>query len=231
MDTTTSAFNINTWRPSWEQSPEFSNLLRPYSTAKVVYNERRPRPELWDICDGCILWLPPKQEIPEILDSKLSSRNPGFFDHPILVLKIDITGPQDATVHFVKMTSLRKRSLKTINPSSRDQYLPVFPTAPHPTSGLLLHLENEKPNRGMVDNSYISTNEGVFSLDYRALRCYSANQKADGYRHRLSRESFDQVTRELAYSSSTWIETGELWEEFIRRNVPDKVAKALDSGV
>ena len=83
----------------------------------------------------------------------------------------------------------------------------------------------------MVDNSYVSTSEGVFSLDYRALRCYSASQKADGYRHRLRKESFDQVTRELGYSSGTWIETGELWEEFVRKYVPGGVEKAFDSGI
>lgn len=235
MDTTTSASNIDTWRPSWERDPEFSNLLRPYSTAKVVYDGTRPRPELWDICNGCILWLPPKQDVHEdvheILDSKLSIRPPGFFDHPILVLKIDIKGPQDATVHFVTMTSLRKRSLEKRHSYFRDHYLPIFPAAPHPTNGLLLHLENKRPNRGMVVNSYVSTNGDVFSLDYRAVRCYSAGQKADGYRHRLRKESFDQVTRELGYSSSAWIETGELWEEYIRKYVPGEVEKAFDSGV
>ena len=72
----------------------------------------------------------------------------------------------------------------------------------------------------MAENSYVSIGEGVFSLDYRALRCYAAGQKADGYRYRLSEESFDQVKRALDYSSSAWIETGRLWEEFLKQHVP-----------
>lgn len=228
MDTATSASDKGIWRPSWEQNPQISHLLRPYSTAQVVYDGSRSRPELWDICNGCILWLPPKVDVGEILDPRLSSRDPGSFDHPILVLNIDITGPRDATVHFVRMTTLRKRSLEHIHPSYRNQYLPVFPAAPHPISGLLLHLENEKPKRGMMENSYVSLQEGEFSLDYKAVRCYSAGQKADGYRHRLTKESFDQVMRQLGHISSPWIETGGLWEEFIRRHVPTGVEKGVD---
>ena len=71
----------------------------------------------------------------------------------------------------------------------------------------------------MVDNSYVSIGEGMFSIDYRALRCYAVGQKADGYRYRLTEESFDRVTRALEYSSSAWIKTRELWEEFIERHV------------
>lgn len=228
MDTTNSASNSDTWSPSWERHSEFSNLLRSYSTATPVDNGKRPRPELWDICNGCILWLPPKIDIGKIPHPSLSSRNPGFFDHPILVLDVKITGPRDATVQFARMTSLRKVSLQQrIHHSQWDQFLPIFPANPHPNSGLLLRLENEKPQRGMVDNSYVSVQEGVFSLDYRALRCYAAGQRANGYRHRLTKESFEQVVRELGYSSSAWIETGCLWEEFLRKHVPTVAKEAV----
>lgn len=221
MGTSINPSNTETWRPAWERHPEISPLLRPYSTAVVVNDGSRPRPELWDICNGCILWLPPRADIGEIPDPQLSSRDPAFFDHPILVLGIQITTPQAATVHFAKMTSLGKRSLEQdVRPSYWDEYLPVFPASPHPNSGIVLRLEHETPKRGMADNSYVSIGEGVFSLNFRALRCYAAGQKADGYRHRLTETSFDQVARALDYSSSAWIETGRLWEEFLRQHVP-----------
>lgn len=215
MDTTTSASSTDTWRPSWERNPRFSDSLRPYSTAAVVYDGTRAQPELWDICNGCILWLPPKEDIGEIADPKLSSCDPGFFDHPILVLNIKTTGPRDATIDFAKLTSLRNRPLEHLSLSRRGEYLPIHPASPHPNSRLLLRLENENANRGMVENSYVSIQEGVFSLDYRLLRCYSAGQKADGYRHRLTKESFDLVMEKLGRESSPWIETGGLWEEFL----------------
>ena len=222
--------NADTWGPSWEQHPKLSHVLRPHSTAVVVSDGSRPQPELWDICNGCILWLPRKADIRKLLNPGLARFNPAFFDHPILVLKIESTGPQDATVHFAKMTSLGKRPLEHKNPAHQDGYLPIYPAKPHPNSGVLLRLENEKPKRSMVDNSYVSIGQGVFSVDYKALRCYAAGQKADGYRHRLTKESFDQVARELDYSSSAWIETGGLWEEFVRRYVPTGTEEASDLG-
>ncbi|KAF6218991.1 hypothetical protein HO133_005535 [Letharia lupina] len=228
MDTPTSASNIDTWRPSWEREPQINDLLRPYSTAAVVYDGNRLRPELWDICNGCILWLPPKADISNYLDSSLSDQDPGFFNHPILVLNIDITGPRNATVQFATMTRLGNRFRERMDASQWDAYIPVSPASPHPNSGLLLRLENEKPKRGMVDNCYVSIREGVSSLDYRALRCYSAAQKADGYRHRLKEESFDQVMRELGRSPSAWIETAALWEEFLQKRVPAQTEKAFD---
>lgn len=229
MRTTPSASNADTWGPSWEQHPKLSHVLRPYSTAAAVSAGTRPQPELWDICNGCILWLPPKADIREILNTSLSHCASDLFDHPILVLKIETTGPRDATVHFAIMTSLGKRPLEDKNPIHQDRYLPIHPAKPHLNSGVLLRLENEKPKRGMVDNSYVSIGK-VYSVGYRALRCYSAGQKADGYRHRLTKDSFDQVARELGYSSSAWIETGGLWEEFVRRHVPTGAEEASDLG-
>ena len=233
MNTTTSLSNRDTWRPAWESYPEISDTLRPYSTAAVVPDGSRPRPELWDICKGCILWLPPKADVGEIADPRLSTRDPAFFDHPILVLDVEIAGPRDATVRFAKLTSLRRKPLEHVHPAAhRDRYLPIFPTKPHPNRSTLLRLENEKSKRGMIDTCYVSVGEGVFGLDYRALRCYAAGQKADGYRHRLQKDSFEQVARELDYGSSGWIETGELWEEFIRKHIPGGVRKrASDLGI
>ncbi|CAF9915142.1 hypothetical protein IMSHALPRED_002357 [Imshaugia aleurites] len=231
MDTTTSASKNDTWQPSWERHLKLSPLLKPYSTAAVVPEGQRPYPELWDICNGCILWLPPKSDIGEIPDPRLSSREPGFFDHPILILAIQPTSPRSATVHFAKMTSLRNRPLEHTHRSGWDRYLPVFPTNPHPTSGSLLRLENEKANRGMVENSYVSVHEGVFSVDYRALRCYAAGQRADGYRCRLKEESFELVRRRLGCSSSAWVETRGLWEEFLRMHGPAAVEEASRLGV
>ena len=95
----------------------------------------------------------------------------------------------------VELTSLRKRSLEEHRPPAYwDQYLLISPATAHPNSKILLHLENENPKRGMV-GSYVSIGEGWFSLDYRVLRCYAAGQKADGYRYRLTEESFNQVAR------------------------------------
>ena len=212
--------NADTWPPSWECQPEISALLRPYSTAIVVYDGRRSQPELWDICNGCILWLPPKEEVGKISDPELDRQNPGFFDHPVLVLNIEVTGPKSATIQFARMTSLRNRNLSEFQSSKQDNYLPISPTGPHPKNGIQLRLEKETSNRGMTDPCYVCVREGIFSVDFRALRCYAAGQRADGYRHRLKEESFNQAMSKLGCSPSAWIETGNLWETFLDNHVP-----------
>ena len=169
METTTSDANMDTWRPAWERQPVTSTLLRPYSTATVVYDGARSQPELWDICNGCILWLPPKADIGEISDPELDCQDQGFFDHPVLILNIEVAGPKTATVQFAKMTSLRKKNLSEIQSSKQDDYLPISPTGPHPRNGIRLRLEVETSNRGMTDPCYVCIHEGIFSVDFRAL--------------------------------------------------------------
>ena len=227
METAASNPKNDTWQPAWERQPEISARLRPYSTATVAHSGLRCQPELWDICNGCILWLPPKANVGEIQDPNLAKQQPGFFDHPVLILNIDVSGPQTATVQFARMTSVRKRPLSQIPSTQRDNYLPIFPADPHPNSGILLRLENEAPKRGMIKTCCVCIHEGVFSLNFRALRCYSPGQKADGYRHRLKEESFNQVIRILGHSSSAWIETGRLWETFLQKHVPTEGATAI----
>lgn len=220
MEITASMSNEDTWQPAWERKPGICDLLRPYSTATVVRDGRRSQPELWDICNGCILWLPPREDIGEIQDPGLDSMHPDFFNHPVLILNIEVAGPRSATVQFTPMTTRGKRPLSHLLPYQRDCYLPISPAAPHPDSGILLRLENEAPKRGMAEISYVSViPTGIFNVDFRALRCYAAGQKADGYRQRLREESFDQVMRKLGRVSSAWIETGSLWEHFLREHV------------
>ena len=220
MNTPTSTPDRDTWEPAWKRNPKFGPLLNSYSTAAVVRGGERSQPELWDICNGSILWLPPRADLGDIPDPNLAKQNSAFFDHPILVLNIEVTNARSATVQFAKMTSLGKRPLTQMSAVHRDGYLPIFPSARHPNSGILLYLENNERKRGMPDISYVSIGEGVFSLDYKALRCYAAGQKGDGYRQRLTEESFNQVMGKLGRSSSAWIETGGLWEEFLSKHVP-----------
>ena len=222
MDPKISDGNAGTWPPAWKRQPEISARLRPYSTATVVYDGGKSQPELWDICNGCILWLPPKAEVGKISDPELDRQNPGFFDHPVLVLNIDVTGPESATVQFARMTSLRKRKLSEIQSSKQDDYLPISPTGPHPNNGIQLRLEKEASKRGMTDPCYVCIRGGIFSVDFRALRCYAAGQRADGYRYRLREESFNQVMSELGRSPSAWIKTEQLWESFLENHVPTK---------
>ena len=213
------------------RKPAVEYLLRPYSTAARVSGGSRPQPEIWDICNGCILWLPPKDAVNMLVDPRLSSNEPSSFDHPVLILDIEVKGPRDATVRFANIVSLHKSSLRDMPCSESDHYLPIFPTEPHPDSGALLRLEKESLKRGIAKNSYVSISDGIFSLDFKAFQCYAIGQKADGYRHRLNKASFEQVIRELGCSSSAWIETNALWETFLDKHIPKEAEEAVSTEV
>ena len=208
-------------RPSWQKHPNFSIIFGSYSRVPID-DDWRPHPELWDICNGCILWLPPKDKIETKInpDSRLLGKDPRFFNHPTLVLDVAITSPRSAMVSFVKMTTFGNNSLQHAKPRNQwNWYLPVHPAETHPLNGTLLHLENESPSRGMTKNSYICLDEGSFSLDWTAFRCYS-RQRADGYRQRLTSESFEQVMSAMHLESRPWVETNHLWENFRYKHIP-----------
>ena len=209
------AATYDTWPPAWQRDSRYCKILAPYSRAKE-YTSGRPLPELWDINNGCILWLPSRVEIEGkiLTGSELAEKDEGFFDHPVVVLKVEILRPTAALLTFAQMTSFGKRDLRQAKPAHCWQYyLPITPSDPHPISGLQLGLENKKEKRGMTENSYICLQE-TFTLDFTAFRCYSLGQRADGYRHRLTRDSFDQLARSLRMEPSKWVKTDDLWETF-----------------
>ena len=217
VDDAPGAANNGAWTASWQRHEKYGKVFRAYSRAGE-YTGRRSLPELWDISNGCILWLPARADINDkiIENSILSSKGNGFFDHPVIVLKVMVASPTTAILTCAKMTSLGKRTLHQAFPSNAhrwSQYLPIAPAAAHPVNGIQLHLENEKPKRGMPEISYISLKE-TFDIDFTALRCYPINQKADGYRHRLNKNSFEQLLHAMDFESGPWIETDSLWETF-----------------
>ena len=209
------AANDDTWPPAWQWNGGFYKIFAPYSRAKD-YISGRPLPELWDINNGCILWLPARVEIEDKImpGSEVDRQNDGFFDHPIVVLKVELLSPIAALVTFAPMTSFGNRNLREAKAAPHWQYyLPIKPSAPHLTNGILLDLENEKAKRSMKENSHICLAE-TFTLDFTAFRCYSVDQRADGYRYRLTKDSFDQLAQSLRMEPGIWIRTDTLWETF-----------------
>jgi Uma2 family endonuclease len=97
--------------PTWRTSlfAHYRDIFEPYATNLNYYNnsQERPRVPLWDIANGCILWLPKRSEIRNeaLLDPTLKNISPEFFNHPALVLEVDIQGPTSGIVYFAKMSS------------------------------------------------------------------------------------------------------------------------------
>ena len=126
------AANTGTWDPAWQRDPKFCKVFAPYSRAKE-YNSGRPLPELWDIHNGCILWLPARVDIEDkiIPGSGVTEKNEGFFDHPVVVLNVELLSPTAALLTCAKMTSFGNRDLQKAKPAHYWQhYLPHIAFSP-----------------------------------------------------------------------------------------------------
>ena len=75
--------NVPLWRI--RRFARFREILEPHATTNcVAVRGQRARVEVWDISDGCILWLPPKTHIADdALLAGLKSQRPELFDHRI----------------------------------------------------------------------------------------------------------------------------------------------------
>ena len=117
----------------WEKS-EFRDIFLPFtSKLKSSTESTRETAALWDICPGCILWLPLEYNP---LKSAVPMRPPRrVLEHPVVVLNISVSGPEDAIITFAVMRSFKaggfdesrpgfwKRHLKIVKPASQETRL------------------------------------------------------------------------------------------------------------
>ena len=95
----------NTLSASWIRS-EFWDTFAPYAgkLRSSSKGERDPA-ALWDIYDGCILWLP--LEYGRCKNSGPLAPPEGVLGHPILVLHVSVSGPENAVITSVTMRSFK----------------------------------------------------------------------------------------------------------------------------
>jgi hypothetical protein len=185
--------------PTWRTSffAHYRDIFEPYATNLNYYNnaQERARVPLWDIANGCILWLPTRSEIRNeaLLDPTSKISSPEFFGRPVLVLEVDIQGPTNGIVYFAKMSSfsesggvqnwLHRKPADAFNVILNQPLADgILPIAWGPSSPLKhnqnhgLHLEDEE-NRGrntrMPEGAYVCIKDGLYSVDANDLRCYN----------------------------------------------------------
>ncbi|KAH6877118.1 hypothetical protein B0T10DRAFT_193853 [Thelonectria olida] len=98
---------------------------------------------------GRVMWLP-RQDHPEgVLD--IDDR---AFNHPVVIVGPPIGNKNE--IEVFPMTSLNGRALEECKWSERvrDGHIPVFPCAPHPKTGKLLHL---KDGQMLQKKTYVNT--------------------------------------------------------------------------
>lgn len=221
--------------PAWKSSP-FCDVFKPHTTKlRRRYHGPRARPALWDIGDGCILWLPKNYTPPPSQDNPLRNPPKGALDHPILVLDVDVSGPENAIISFATMRSFKACAngpdhsrpdfwwwFMQISPTPRGEPNSTeTPTYSTPSSSPLF-LERYRPGRhNMKAESYISTG-AVYSARWEDLRCYAWGI-TDGTRFRLDEESYArvrarmQVCAGLKTKQTAWVPTSLLWGDFATR--------------
>ncbi|KAF4637316.1 hypothetical protein G7Y89_g765 [Cudoniella acicularis] len=203
--------------PAWMRDPYFFQLFKPYSKKLNLpqADDRRPRPALWDICHGCILWLPKKSDIQASIlqsSSELNGLRELAFDHPVVVLSTSIASPENANITFAIMTTSPAspaRHMEIMRSPSRQYYL-----SPH--NKLLLERNKgfwsaKSEERG----SWISLSN-TYTIDWEGLQCFAeGNHKGIGYSYRLQQKSFEKLLANWTnLPRSPWIETSLLWEFF-----------------
>ncbi|KAL5344372.1 hypothetical protein ACLOAV_010632 [Pseudogymnoascus australis] len=102
----------------------YGPAFAPYTTKLLNPTEGwEKRPALWDISRGCLLWLPPNYKFSE--DTRLRHPHPMVLNHPIVVLSVDVSGPEDAIVTYMVIRSFKSLGAKTSTPSFWMRHLPI----------------------------------------------------------------------------------------------------------
>lgn len=222
-----------------QQATDYGPAFAPYTTKLLKRTEGwEGRPALWDISPGCLLWLPPNYKNPE--DTKLRHPHPNSLNHPIVVLSVDVSGPEDAIVTFMNIRSFKSDGAKTTLLNFWKKYLPLSrfpreswrdePEARESWKDALLFREyypTWKINRMQyVDIQSIST------ARWEDLRCYQGERRIIGIPPRLCEESMAQLRaartwweghwkmgRGLVKWGDEWVPTGEMREVFRQRYI------------
>jgi hypothetical protein len=103
---------------------------------------------------------------------------------------------------------------------------PEFEHSEEPCNSALLFSENETLyldceetlNRTITKSSYVDLS-AIYSIEWQELQCYAANQKPNGYRYRLQKESFEKLATRMHRPASSWVESDQLWETFYENNI------------
>jgi hypothetical protein len=236
-------FKKGDFTPEWRRHELFSQILSPYSISEHFASNERPRISIFDIAPGCILWLPNKDELsPKALSHghRVNGLAEGGFNHPVLVLDVNLHPPDEGLVSFVLLTTFGRsggqsklrdsaqNTMITLNGQTRksvEWQLPIVGQGQDPTSSpdvLML----ERGHWSLERNSFVKLNSGVFGIHFSQLRCYrklgafteASRRYVNGWSYRLSEKSFEFVARHLGFTPQPWLKTHTpIWENFLEQ--------------
>ncbi|KAB8299335.1 hypothetical protein EYC80_001407 [Monilinia laxa] len=224
-------------KPQWQKSKVWSKIFQPY------YHERyKPLPKfstpvpLWDIAPGCLLFVPGKSRLS--VDSLEEINQYGHVDmcgHPVLVLAVDIKGPNEGTVGVstIRTFSQHKEKCRFLGLDWFDtthfelhQYGRVGQPPPleHNIKKLRLY---KTPNSNSFNSirQFIETT-AIFTISYKDLMTESYFQPTswwpsstlDGWSRRVIKEDFMQICETIGFTPDPWNSSGPyMWKNFVEK--------------
>lgn len=222
-----------------QQDSDYGPAFAPYTTKLLKQTEGwERRPALWDISPRCFLWLPRNYKNPE--DPNLLHPHPNSVDHPIVVLSVDVSGPEDAIVTFMLLRSFKSSGARTSLINFWKRHLPISrfsrenwkdePEARESWEDALLFLENYPPVT-MSHVQYVDIGS-INTARWEDLHCYRGKQLVGDIPRRLCEESMARLRaartwweehfdtgRGLVKWEDEWVPTRKMREVFRRRYI------------
>ncbi|OBT64318.1 hypothetical protein VE03_06803 [Pseudogymnoascus sp. 23342-1-I1] len=222
-----------------QQDSDYGPAFAPYTTKLLERNEGwKSRPALWDISPGCLLWLPLYYN--NFGDTELLHPNPESLDHAIVVLSVNVSGPEDAIVTFMQLRTFKSLGPRTSLLKFWKRHLPISrfpreswkdePMARESWKDALLFLEHY-PRKTLSKLTYVDIQD-INTARWEDLRCYLGKRRVENTPPRLGEESMAQLRaartwweghfrtgRGLVRWEDEWVPTGEMREAFRRRYI------------
>ncbi|RAL66987.1 hypothetical protein DID88_007767 [Monilinia fructigena] len=208
--------------PQWQKSKVWSKIFQPY------FHERyKPLPKLstpvplWDIAPGCILFVPGKSRLSVDSLRKINQYgHVGMCGHPVLVLAVDIKGPNEGTVGLstIRTFSQHKEECRFLGLDWFDtthfeihQYGRVGKPPPleHNIKKLRLY---KTPNANSFNfiRQFIETT-AIFTIS------------------RVIKEDFMQICETIGFTPDPWHSSGPyMWKNFVEKTGIDTFGFDLD---
>ncbi|KAF4627837.1 hypothetical protein G7Y89_g10312 [Cudoniella acicularis] len=187
-------------------------------------NNERTRVEPGDLCVGCIVWLPPKDDGNDNIKCNCSTctypseLNDEGYNHPVIVLKISqkkgsfVAGDLVTTFTDTPLSSYIAQRTRRLQGS-----IPIFhpdstPSTPEETHLSQLNLENGKLHK----QSYIRLKH-TYPIHCSLLRTFKPWQRYRAYKLRIDQESYGILMQHLRRKKEEWVETEDVRNMASRR--------------
>lgn len=224
-------------KPQWQKSKVWSKIFQPYYHQRYKPLPRKSTPvPLWDIAPGCILFVPGKTRLP--LATLQEVNQYGHHDmcgHPVLVLAVDIKGPNEGTVGVstIRTYSQHEEECRFLGLDwfdtthfelNRYGRVGLPPPLEHNIKKLNLY-KTPTSNTFNHTRQFIETT-AIFTVPYKELQTEALfrpdswwpSATLDGWGRRVVKDDFMQICETIGFTPDPWHSSGPyMWKNFVEK--------------